>query len=170
MGMITGDQILCHMIGDYVLQSDWAASEKTKRWVPAAVHALTYVVPFWVLVLFQGVPILNQLVALAVIGGTHYLIDRYRLSRHIGWVKNFLAPKWIETDKKVSKQSITIEKGTVLRWVDDVPVYARNYPWSECSSTGYHSSKPVWLSVWLMIITDNTLHVLINGLALMLLT
>lgn len=158
------------MIGDYVLQSDWAASKKTTRWVPAAVHALTYVIPFWVLVLFQGVPFLNQLAALAVIGGTHYLIDRYRLARHIGWVKNFLAPRWIETDKTVTKWSSTFEQGQEVKWVGEYPVYVRNYPWSECSGTGYHESKPVWLSVWLMIITDNTLHVLINGLALMLLT
>jgi hypothetical protein len=40
--MITADQILIHAIGDYILQSDWMANEKTKRWFPAACHALVY--------------------------------------------------------------------------------------------------------------------------------
>jgi len=42
----------------------------------------------------------------------------------------------------------------------------RNYSWAECSGTGYHQDRPVWLAVWLMIIADNTLHLICNGLAL----
>lgn len=33
---------LAHMVGDYLIQSDWMAQEKTKRWWPAIAHALTY--------------------------------------------------------------------------------------------------------------------------------
>jgi hypothetical protein len=32
--------------------------------------------------------------------------------------------------------------------------------------TGYHKDKPPWMAVWLLIIADNTLHLLCNGLAL----
>lgn len=123
--MITADQLVAHAIGDYILQSDWMATEKTKQNLAAAVHALTYSIPF----LFLS----PSLLALSVIIGTHFLIDRYRLARYVVWAKNWLGP---------------------------------NKPWSECVATGYPSDRPAWLTVWLLIIADNVLHVMINGLAL----
>ena len=38
-------------------------------------------------------------------------------------------------------------------------------PLADCP-TGYAADKPPWLTVWLLIIADNTMHVLINGAAL----
>jgi hypothetical protein len=35
-------QLLAHLVGDYLLQSDWMANNKTKRSWPALVHALLY--------------------------------------------------------------------------------------------------------------------------------
>lgn len=116
--------LLAHLVGDYILQSDWMANEKTKRWFPAWAHAVTYGLPF----LF----VTQSLAALAVIVVTHAVIDHYRLARHVVWVKNFAAPK--------------------SYW----------HPWSECSGTGYHKDRPPWMAVWLMIIADNTIHLLIN--------
>jgi predicted ABC-type sugar transport system permease subunit len=74
---------LSHFIGDYLLQSDWMAQEKTKRWWPAIAHALTYGLPF--LVVTRSIP------AIAVIIVTHVIIDHYRLARHVVWVKNLMA-------------------------------------------------------------------------------
>lgn len=34
------------------------------------------------------------------------------------------------------------------------------------TATGYPDDTPPWLAVWLLIIADNTLHLLINGAAL----
>lgn len=82
--MITADQLTCHAIGDYILQSDWMANEKTKRHLPAAAHAFVYSVPFWV---FQP-----SLIAWLIILITHFFIDRYRLARYVVWLKNFIAP------------------------------------------------------------------------------
>lgn len=76
---------LAHMVGDYVIQSDWMAQEKTKRWWPAIAHAVTYGLPF--------VFITQSALALVVIVGTHAVIDRYRLARHVVWFKNQLAPR-----------------------------------------------------------------------------
>ncbi len=76
---------LAHMVGDYVIQSDWMASEKTKRWWPAIAHGVSYGVPF--------VLVTQSVLALMVIVGTHILIDHYRLARHVVWFKNQLAPK-----------------------------------------------------------------------------
>lgn len=38
--------------------------------------------------------------------------------------------------------------------------------WADANQTGYHKDVPAWLSVWLMIIADNTMHLLCNHLAL----
>lgn len=83
--MFTADQLVAHVIGDYVLQSDWMALEKTKKSLAAAVHAVTYTLTF--LFITQSVP------ALLVIAGTHFVIDRWRLARYVVWAKNLLAPR-----------------------------------------------------------------------------
>jgi hypothetical protein len=125
--VITADQLLAHAFGDYVLQSDWMATEKTRRSLAAAVHAFCYALPF---LLLQP-----SLAAWATIVGSHFVIDRWRLARYVCWAKNWLSP-------------------------------VRPAPWSECAGTGYGPDKPVWLSTWLLIITDNALHALCNGAAL----
>ena len=78
--MITADQLLAHAVGDYLLQSDWMANQKTKQTIAAAVHAVTYSLVF---LLFNP-----SVAAFAVILGTHFLIDRFRLARFICWLKN----------------------------------------------------------------------------------
>jgi hypothetical protein len=121
--MITADQILAHLVGDYLLQSNWMAREKTRQSFAAAVHAATYTTPFAYLVS-------QSLVALSIIAGTHFLIDRFRLARWIVWIKN--------------GESI----------------------FESPTDTGYPLDMPPWLSTWLFIIADNTLHLICNGLAL----
>ncbi len=78
--MFTADQLLAHAVGDYLLQSDWMAREKTKRSLAAFVHVCFYLLPF--LLITQNV------YALAVIGGTHFVIDRWHLARYVAWLKN----------------------------------------------------------------------------------
>lgn len=41
--------IMCHVIGDYVLQSDFIAQTKGKNWYHLFVHAILYCVPFAIL-------------------------------------------------------------------------------------------------------------------------
>jgi hypothetical protein len=119
------DQLLAHMVGDYVVQSDWMATEKTSHHAPAALHAVTYAACF--------LPLTRSPRALGVIGGTHFLIDRYRLARHVNWAKNQVAPE------------------------SHRPGH---------TPTGYGPAKPPWMAAWLLIITDNTMHALINRWAL----
>lgn len=38
--------------------------------------------------------------------------------------------------------------------------------WSSCSGTGYDVERPQWMTVWLMIVADNVMHVLCNAAAL----
>lgn len=76
--------LLAHLAGDYILQSDYMATEKLKRWWPAVLHGLTYTLPY--------VLVTRSPWALLVIGGTHIVIDRYRLARYVTWAKNQLGP------------------------------------------------------------------------------
>jgi len=118
--MFTADQIVAHLVGDYLLQSHWMATEKTRNSVAAAVHAVAYTLPF---TFITWSPL-----ALLLICATHFVVDRWRLARFVVWVKNGA-------------------RGPV-------------------TATGYSGDVPAWLSVWLLIVADNTLHILINGACL----
>lgn len=120
--------IVAHLVGDYLLQSHWMATQKTLRWWPALVHGFVYTLPF--------IFITQSIWALLVIGGTHAVIDRYRLAKHVGWAKNQLGPR------------------------------AFRPTWSEAMANGgYNKETPVWLASFLLFVTDNTMHLIINWAA-----
>lgn len=125
--MIGAEQIIAHLIGDYVLQSSWMSALKKTSTSVALVHAFCYTVPF--------VALTRSALALAVIMLTHALIDRFRVARIVVWLKEHLSPPALW--------------GTL-----------------EFTETGYGDEVPPFLSVWLLIIADNVLHLLINALAL----
>lgn len=154
-------QLLCHLFGDYVLQSDWMAQNKTKAHWPAFVHALLYSLLFLPLCWHQShsgwyrfgdgpwawyyTPSRFAWLAWLVIFGTHFLIGRYRLARYVVWAKNWIAP-----------YSRTL--------------WEQRMSWKACEHTGYvpedRGGPPSWMAVWLLIIADNACHLLINYLAL----
>ena len=124
------EQLLLHLIGDYITQSHWMATEKTKRSWPALCHVFIYSMPF----LLIGSPL-----AVSVIMVTHLFMDRFRLVRYVIFAKNsILGP--------ISKPN--------------------DMTWEDCEGTGYPSDTPAWLAVWLMIIADNTIHLIVNYAAL----
>lgn len=147
-------ELILHLLGDYVTQSDWMANEKTKRAIPALAHAVVYSLPF----LLLG----PSLLAFAVILGTHFVIDRYRLARYVCFAKNALAPATVDwCDYCFSDDGLVrveIACGSCRR--------VRMKPWAVSAATGYDPARPAWLAVWLMIAADNTLHLAINHLAL----
>ena len=60
--------LYAHMIGDFILQSDWMAKgKKVNSWI-CAVHIFFYMTPF----VFTGLP----WVALAIIAVQHFIQDR----------------------------------------------------------------------------------------------
>lgn len=75
------EQLLLHLIGDYLTQSHWMASEKTKRWWPALAHSIVYSAPFL---------LIGSWVAVLVIWSTHFVIDHWRLARFVVYGKNRL--------------------------------------------------------------------------------
>lgn len=141
------EQLILHLIGDYVTQSDWMANGKTSKYGPALCHAVVYSLPFLLL--------RPSWLAFAVILLTHFLIDRFRLAKYLVYAKNFLAPTSsygfrIYDEASEGRSAFINQK---LRWKD-------------CVANGYHKDTPIWLSTWLMIIADNTMHLTINYLSL----
>jgi hypothetical protein len=82
-------------------------------------------------------PLTRDPIALLLIGSTHFLIDRYRLARYVNWAKNQLAP---------------------VQFRAPFPHAA--------TDTGFPPAAPDWLATWLLIITDNLIHLTINRAAL----
>lgn len=141
-------QLILHLIGDYLTQSDWMAQNKTKSTWAAFCHATVYSLPF---------ACIASLNAWLVIWGTHLVIDRFRLARYVVWIKNVvLQPEFYQ-------------------WLLDFRRHDRlwniwpRYSWSNSTTTGYPSDAPPWLAVWLLIAADNTLHLAINYFAIALL-
>lgn len=65
-----------HLIGDYVLQNDWMAANKTSKTWPCLVHCVAYAVAIW----FCTILYFPWWVAV-VAGVIHFPIDRWRLAR-----------------------------------------------------------------------------------------
>lgn len=120
--------MLAHLCGDYIAQSDWQANEKNKSPAVALLHGASYAACF--------VPLTRSPKALAVIGGSHAVIDHWRLAKHVVWAKNQIAPA------------------------------EYRYPFAEAGPHGYVADKPDWLAYWLLFLCDNTMHGLVNRWAL----
>jgi hypothetical protein len=120
------EQLLLHLVGDYITQTNWMARMKTHRIFPAFVHAVVYSLPF-LLLIPVGVAWMTILLS-------HFVIDHFRLARHVTFWKN----KITEPDLK----------------------------WEDCNETGFPKAMPAYMSFWLMIIVDNTLHLCINYAAI----
>lgn len=118
--------LLLHLLGDYVTQTDWMARNKATSAFAALVHAVVYTAPFMLLT--------TSVSALTIIAFTHFLIDHFRLARHLIFAKN---------------------------WVTDWSL-----KWRDCQNTGYPDSMPHYLSFWLLIITDNTTHLIVNWVSI----
>ena len=141
--------LILHLVGDYLLQSDWMAQNKTKSTWAAVCHATTYALPF---------AFIASVNAWLVIWFTHLLIDRFRLSRYVVWLKNVLfQPGFIRAG--------SCHRSVPGHEVEQVNLI-RRWNWSNCSATGYPSDTPPWMAVWLTIIADNTIHLAINQLSL----
>lgn len=120
------EQLLAHLVGDYIFQTHRMAVLKREKWSYAIAHAITYTAAFtW---------LTRDWCALLIIGGTHAIIDHFGLAKYVVRAKNSIGDWENRND------------------------YATH--------TGFPIETPVWLSVWLVIIVDNILHLLINYCAL----
>ena len=113
------EQLLAHLVGDYILQSHTMAINKTKSPSWAIYHGIMYSIPF----IFLASPI-----AIFVITFTHIVIDKMALAKKVTSYKNYLFG------------------GFNPQTLNEV----------------YPEGTPEYISFWLVILCDNTLHLLIN--------
>lgn len=59
--------VLCHLVGDYVLQGEFIAKTKGENWYHLFVHSALYLLPFYFLLGFTPM--------LALIFVTHFIVD-----------------------------------------------------------------------------------------------
>lgn len=115
------EQLLCHLVGDYILQTPMMAKWKVRSNKWALAHAVSYTSAFvWVT---------HSIPALLVILVTHYFIDRYSLAKYLMKFKG-TAPNDV----------YTYEDGF------QYPIYTGNL-------------------FLVYVVTDNTIHLLINYFA-----
>jgi hypothetical protein len=124
-----GTQIVAHLIGDYVLQSHWMAAKKSEKIYLAALHSFIYVIPFLIM--------RPTWITMAIIIGTHFVIDHWRWSRYVIWAQNMFGPK----------------------------KYRLPFPKARDSGSAFPGTTPLTLATFLAIISDDVLHMICNSLA-----
>lgn len=114
-------QLFLHLFGDYFIQNDWLAVNKSKYsalgWLTCTIHCILYSIPFgWYY---------DSWLVFVMVFVTHFLLDKFGLAEYVIRLKNW---NWDFTNKNF----------------------------------GFSADRPVFLTLWLYIITDNSLHLFCN--------
>jgi hypothetical protein len=143
------EQLLAHIFGDYIFQSDYQALNKSKRSFPCFLHVLIYTSMFLFLT--------TSWKALLVIGGVHFVLDRWHfIIRRLIWCKNHLGP---------GLSYVPFAKCNATGYYDNLMNEVTNHPSTNEEINGY-TPRLNYITIWLYIITDNAIHLLTNYLAL----
>ena len=79
-----------------------------------------------------------------------------------------LQERLLDAHAHLLQKTFVLDRWHLAKYV----IWLKNRPWPgsdtwyERSTTGFPPDTPPWLAGWLLIIVDNTLHVLINGVAI----
>ena len=143
------EQLFAHIFGDYILQSDWMALNKSKRSLPCLVHVLLYTSVFLLLT--------TSWKALLVIGSVHFVLDRFPvIIRRLIWLKNHVGPNF---------SYVSFNKCEATGYYDNILNEVAGKPYTNEIVNGY-GPRLNYITIWLYIITDNFLHLLTNYLAI----
>ena len=131
-------QLILHVFGDYVLQTDWQALNKKKPGIigfwACLKHCALYSTPFL---------LLGSWKAVLVIFITHFIIDRTNIVAYLLAIKN-----------NVRKQQTS-------------KMMPLSFPYTyDISNFGLGLDRPFAVSIWIYIIVDNLFHIVCNYLAL----
>jgi len=148
--------LLCHFVGDFWLQTDWMALNKSKNTWNCIVHVLIYTSCFFILTLSWK--------ALLFIGITHFILDRWPIIiRRLLWLKNHFPTgdypcfEWCDSTGYFDDSPYNTYKVNEKReaWIRGNNIC--NY---------YGPPRHYFITIWLYIISDNTLHLTCNLFAL----
>ena len=151
---------LCHFVADFIFQSDWMALNKSKKTFPCLVHVIVYTACFLILT--------TSWKALLFIGLTHFIIDRFPIIvKRLIWCKNHFH---FDASKTYPRFTYCDTTG----YYDDSPYNTENVfltNWCDIKENErvlqvYGRPRPFCVTVWLYIVTDNTLHLICNMIAL----
>lgn len=81
---LTADQLLAHLVGDFLFQSDWMALGKYRSKAIALLHGVCYTLPFLFLT--------HRPLTLLTIGLSHAIIDHYQIGKLVAWLHNWPSP------------------------------------------------------------------------------
>lgn len=149
------EQLLCHLFGDFIAQTNWMAMNKNKKTLNCLVHVFIYTSIFLLLT--------TSWKALLVIGATHFIFDRFPIviKKLIWWKNHFPTGKY-------PPFALCDTTG----YYDDSPYNSNEANSIDCINKkisairGFGKPRHFFITVWLYIITDNTLHLLCNYFAL----
>lgn len=85
--------LTCHFVGDFLLQSDWMATNKSKQWAVLAIHVSAYCVPFLAWFMLARTANHAALVFVSVTWAAHFVTDAItsRVTSRLWFVKTTLA-------------------------------------------------------------------------------
>lgn len=86
-----------HLIGDWIVQTYWMATEKSKRLLPLLAHVVSYHIFTFFALYLAGVSLNSNLLATFFLAFTHVILDNRRFEI---W--------WLRTIKKVKDEEIPI--------------------------------------------------------------
>lgn len=100
--------MLGHFVGDYLLQNNWMALNKTKRnklgWLACGTHVVIYATCVMFFLSLSWHDLVYYPIIWLVIAVPHYLIDHYSLASYIMKFKNGVMP--LETIEDTTVESI----------------------------------------------------------------
>jgi len=155
------EQLLAHIFGDFILQSDWMAMNKNKKTFNCLVHVLIYTSVFILLGASWQV--------LLVIGSTHFILDRFPIiiKKLIWWKNHFPTGKYppfpfCDTTGYYDDSPYNTANN------QDIITYGNTFIDQSYQKppTEWGVKRHFFITVWLYIITDNFLHLTINYFAL----
>ena len=121
------EQLLLHLIGDYITQTNWMATEKARNTLAAIAHALVYALPFL---------LIGSKVAVILILLSHFLVDRFSLARFVAYAKN-----------KVTEPSLRWDDCKATGYPPETPIWLSNCLLIVVDNTLHISSNYLVLSV-----------------------
>jgi hypothetical protein len=151
--------LLCHLVGDFWLQSDWCALNKAKKgwegFFACLIHCLIYTSCFLLLTFSWK--------ALLFIFATHFILDRFPIIiKKFIWLKNHIGPTMEYPPFHWCDSTGYYDDSPYNRWADR-PIKG------ESAFAKYGNRRPFFITIWLYIISDNVLHLIFNYIALTLL-